>query len=135
MTGPKEKKGVGSKQQQQSGGALFPRLHVAETKRSGPRAPPRNKMALYEQFTIPSHTFKASPMPLPSNSSRMVSTPPLNMVYQPIQPQVRLDNILLEGLHPPALPVLYIALLVCMHYFLDAVSIFHVGGMKYVMVR
>ncbi|XP_024538139.1 ELF3-like protein 2 isoform X1 [Selaginella moellendorffii] len=37
------------------GGALFPRLHVKETKNAGPRAPPRNKMALYEQFTVPSH--------------------------------------------------------------------------------
>lgn len=38
-------------------GVLFPRLNVKETKMAGPRAPPRNKMALYEQFTIPSHRF------------------------------------------------------------------------------
>lgn len=38
-------------------GVLFPRLNVKETKTAGPRAPPRNKMALYEQFTIPSHRF------------------------------------------------------------------------------
>lgn len=38
-------------------GALFPRVHVSETKVPGPRAPPRNKMALFEQFTIPPHRF------------------------------------------------------------------------------
>lgn len=38
-------------------GVLFPRLNVKETKTAGPRAPPRNKMALYEQFTIPSNRF------------------------------------------------------------------------------
>ena len=36
---------------------LFPRLHINETEKAGPRAPPRNKMALYEQFTVPSHRF------------------------------------------------------------------------------
>ncbi|MCO5562442.1 hypothetical protein L7F22_016070 [Adiantum nelumboides] len=36
---------------------LFPRLHVSETEKAGPKAPPRNKMALYEQFTVPSHGF------------------------------------------------------------------------------
>ncbi|MCO5590590.1 hypothetical protein L7F22_044561 [Adiantum nelumboides] len=36
---------------------LFPRLHVSETEKAGPKAPPRNKMALYEQFTVPSHRF------------------------------------------------------------------------------
>lgn len=37
-------------------GPLFPRLHVNDTtlKGGGPRAPPRNKMALYEQFSVPS---------------------------------------------------------------------------------
>lgn len=37
--------------------ALFPRLHVSHAKRdNGPRPPPRNKMALYEQVTLqPSH--------------------------------------------------------------------------------
>ncbi|KAF0918213.1 hypothetical protein E2562_023147 [Oryza meyeriana var. granulata] len=39
-------------------GPLFPRLHVNDAaKGGGPRAPPRNKMALYEQFTVPSHRF------------------------------------------------------------------------------
>ena len=33
---------------------MFPRLHVNDTEKGGPRAPPRNKMALYEQLSIPS---------------------------------------------------------------------------------
>ncbi|GAB2293435.1 Protein EARLY FLOWERING [Dionaea muscipula] len=33
---------------------LFPRLHVHQTEKGGPRPPPRNKMALYEQLSIPS---------------------------------------------------------------------------------
>lgn len=33
---------------------MFPRLHVNDKEKGGPRGPPRNKMALYEQFSIPS---------------------------------------------------------------------------------
>lgn len=36
---------------------MFPRLNVKDDKGGGPRAPPRNKMALYEHLSIPSHTF------------------------------------------------------------------------------
>eukprot|EP00250_Pteridium_aquilinum_P014160 c21817_g1_i1 orf=559-2889(-) len=43
-------------------GALFPRVHVSETRISGPRAPPRNKMALFEQLTIPPHRFVPPPI-------------------------------------------------------------------------
>lgn len=32
---------------------MFPRIHVNDRVKGGPRAPPRNKMALYEQFSIP----------------------------------------------------------------------------------
>ncbi|KAK4726046.1 hypothetical protein R3W88_030963 [Solanum pinnatisectum] len=39
-------------------GPMFPRLHVNDTEKGGPRAPPRNKMALYEQLSIPSQRFK-----------------------------------------------------------------------------
>ncbi|KAL6618655.1 hypothetical protein ACP70R_033794 [Stipagrostis hirtigluma subsp. patula] len=47
-------------------GPLFPRLHVNDTVKGGPRAPPRNKMALYEQFSVPSHRFAATaPPPAP----------------------------------------------------------------------
>ncbi|KAK1436065.1 hypothetical protein QVD17_01840 [Tagetes erecta] len=38
-------------------GPMFPRLHVNDTEKGGPRAPPRNKMALYEQLSIPSQRF------------------------------------------------------------------------------
>ncbi|XP_073110823.1 protein HEADING DATE 3B isoform X2 [Elaeis guineensis] len=57
---------------------MFPRLHVNDTDKGGPRAPPRNKMALYEQLSIPSHRFNstaASVLPLPPhNASILVST-------------------------------------------------------------
>ncbi|CAM6064714.1 unnamed protein product [Sphagnum tenellum] len=72
MKGAKDGKGEGNKHQQ-AGPALFPRLHVAETKQVGPRAPPRNKMALYEQFTIPFHKFRSSPIPLPSSTQNPVN--------------------------------------------------------------
>lgn len=35
-------------------GPMFPRLHVNYADKGGPRAAPRNKMALYEQLSIPS---------------------------------------------------------------------------------
>ncbi|KAL5697683.1 Protein EARLY FLOWERING [Ranunculus cassubicifolius] len=40
---------------------MFPRLHVSDTEKGGPRAPPRNKMALYEQLSIPSQRFNYVP--------------------------------------------------------------------------
>lgn len=82
MKGAKEGKADGIKG---AGPALFPRLHVAETKKAGPRGPPRNKMALYEQLTIPSHRYKMSPLPLPS-SGRVMSTP--SMTTPLFNPQV-----------------------------------------------
>ncbi|KAK8654814.1 hypothetical protein V6N13_107412 [Hibiscus sabdariffa] len=45
---------------------MFPRLHVNDTEKGGPRAPPRNKMALYEQLSIPSQRFN------PSNASSSI---------------------------------------------------------------
>ncbi|XVF26896.1 hypothetical protein REPUB_Repub14bG0059800 [Reevesia pubescens] len=51
---------------------MFPRLHVNDTEKGGPRAPPRNKMALYEQLSIPSQRFNSgslSMLPLPPNNS------------------------------------------------------------------
>ncbi|XP_075484997.1 protein HEADING DATE 3B-like [Primulina tabacum] len=44
-------------------GPMFPRLHVNDTEKGGPRAPPRNKMALYEQFSIPSQKFSHTILP------------------------------------------------------------------------
>ncbi|PHT32617.1 hypothetical protein CQW23_28954 [Capsicum baccatum] len=48
----------GGKGEEKLMGPLFPRLHVNDTEKGGPRAPPRNKMALYEQLSIPSQRFK-----------------------------------------------------------------------------
>ncbi|RDX97675.1 Protein EARLY FLOWERING 3, partial [Mucuna pruriens] len=50
-------------------GPMFPRLHVNDTEKGGPRAPPRNKMALYEQFSIPSQRFNSGVLPLNPNVS------------------------------------------------------------------
>ncbi|XP_042427349.1 ELF3-like protein 2 isoform X3 [Zingiber officinale] len=56
-------------------GPLFPRLHVNDTDKGGPRAPPRNKMALYEQLRVPSQRFNSSsfapPFP-PDHSNDLV---------------------------------------------------------------
>lgn len=51
---------------------MFPRLHVNDAEKGGPRAPPRNKMALYEQLSIPSQRFtsgSSSTLPHAQNSS------------------------------------------------------------------
>ncbi|PKA55692.1 Protein EARLY FLOWERING 3 [Apostasia shenzhenica] len=45
---------------------MFPRLHVNDADRGGPRAPPRNKMALYEQLSIPSQRFNPTALPPPN---------------------------------------------------------------------
>ncbi|KAE8682642.1 putative 3'-5' exonuclease [Hibiscus syriacus] len=56
-------------------GPMFPRLHVNDAEKGGPRAPPRNKMALYEQLSIPSQRFNPGVLSLnPSNSSSWVPT-------------------------------------------------------------
>lgn len=63
----------GTKDEEKLKNPMFPRLHVNDTEKGGPRAPPRNKMALYEQFSIPSQRFaarSASVLPIwPSNSN------------------------------------------------------------------
>ncbi|KAE8688555.1 Detected protein of unknown function [Hibiscus syriacus] len=50
---------------------MFPRLHVNDTEKGGPKAPPRNKMALYEQLSIPSQRFNAGSLP-PNNTNNLV---------------------------------------------------------------
>ncbi|KAL2548486.1 Protein EARLY FLOWERING 3 [Forsythia ovata] len=51
---------------------MFPRLHVNDTDTGGPRAPPRNKMALYEQLSIPSQRFSHGVFPFnPTNTSNL----------------------------------------------------------------
>ncbi|CAK9875002.1 unnamed protein product [Sphagnum jensenii] len=91
MKAPIDAKVDGSKQQQQqqAGPALFPRLHVAETKRMGPRAPPRNKMALYEQFTIPVKRFSSSPVSPLSATQNAFNNPPMSPALVPGFPPQR----------------------------------------------
>lgn len=55
---------------------MFPRLHVHDTEKGWPRAPPRNKMALYEQFTVPSKRSSPGALPLKTNISRRSVTTP-----------------------------------------------------------
>lgn len=65
----------GKEEEKKMGLPMFPRLHVNDAdKGGGPRAPPRNKMALYEQLSIPSHRFSSKPLPLnhPNSTSNMV---------------------------------------------------------------
>ncbi|KAK9280951.1 hypothetical protein L1049_003842 [Liquidambar formosana] len=60
----------GGRDEEKMIGPLFPRLHVNDTEKGGPRAPPRNKMALYEQLSVPSQRFSsgsATMLPLPHN--------------------------------------------------------------------
>ncbi|MCD7469504.1 hypothetical protein HAX54_008604 [Datura stramonium] len=56
-------------------GPMFPRLHVNDTEKGGPRAPPRNKMALYEQLSIPYQRCNPGDLPL-SNSNSANLVPP-----------------------------------------------------------
>ncbi|KAG6523231.1 protein HEADING DATE 3B-like isoform X1 [Zingiber officinale] len=62
---------------------LFPRLHLNNADKRGPRAPPRNKMVLYERHNVASRRLGQpssamplphhnAPLPIPSNSSRQV---------------------------------------------------------------
>ncbi|KAJ4890596.1 Protein EARLY FLOWERING 3 [Raphanus sativus] len=56
---------------------MFPRLHVNDAdKGGGPRAPPRNKMALYEQLSIPSQRFNdRTSASFPRNTSTTLVSP------------------------------------------------------------
>uniref|UniRef100_A0A1J3EWR0 Protein EARLY FLOWERING 3 n=1 Tax=Noccaea caerulescens TaxID=107243 RepID=A0A1J3EWR0_NOCCA len=53
---------------------MFPRLHVNDADKGGPRAPPRNKMALYEQLSIPSQRFSSDHGTLTHNSRSNTTT-------------------------------------------------------------
>ena len=50
-------------------GPMFPRLHVNDREKGGPRAPPRNTMALYEQLSIPSQRFNHGMLPQNPNDT------------------------------------------------------------------
>ena len=70
----------GGNEEEKLMGPLFPRLHIKDAEKGGPKAPPRNKMALYEQFSVPSQRFPSgspSILPLPSsnNGSSVPPTP------------------------------------------------------------
>lgn len=68
----------GGKDEEKLLSPMFPRLHVNDTEKGGPRAPPRNKMALYEQLTIPTQRFSsgsASATPLPSSTPATPTSP------------------------------------------------------------
>lgn len=56
-------------------GPMFPRLHVNDTDKGGPRAPPRNKMALYEQLSVPSQRFNSGVSPLDRNNTQKMGPP------------------------------------------------------------
>lgn len=56
-------------------GPMFRRLHVNDTEKGGPRAPPRNKMALYEQLSVPSHRFNPGVLPHNPNSNSSTVQP------------------------------------------------------------
>ncbi|XXG64268.1 hypothetical protein AAC387_Pa05g2265 [Persea americana] len=62
----------GGKDEEKVMGPMFPRLHVSDTEKGGPRPPPRNKMALYERLSVPSRRFNshtASAFPPRSNKT------------------------------------------------------------------
>lgn len=69
----------GGKDEEKVMGPLFPRLHINDAEKGGPKAPPRNKMALYEQLSIPTQRFtsgSSSVLPLShkSNGNSVPST-------------------------------------------------------------
>ncbi|KAL5853470.1 hypothetical protein ACOSQ3_008588 [Xanthoceras sorbifolium] len=80
-------------------GPMFPRLHVNDTEKGGPRAPPRNKMALYEQLSIPTQRF--NPGVLPPNSSNSSSLVPPGSSSQGTGPE---RNSLFPHSVPPKTP-------------------------------
>ncbi|XP_028779005.1 ELF3-like protein 2 [Neltuma alba] len=58
---------------------MFPRLHVKDADKGGPKAPPRNKMALYEQFAIPSQSLApGSPPKFPPLLAKNFPVPSLS---------------------------------------------------------
>jgi EARLY FLOWERING 3 protein len=70
------KRGKGDDDDDEKVGPMFPRLHVNDTTdKGGPRAPPRNKMALYEQYTVPFQRFNPN-----SNSSNSLPLTPSSIM-------------------------------------------------------
>ncbi|CAL4956152.1 unnamed protein product [Urochloa decumbens] len=74
--------GEGREEQGKVMGPLFPRLHVSDAGKSGgPRAPPRNKMALYEQFTVPSSRFSSPAASTRAAGGSLVASTSASQVY------------------------------------------------------
>ncbi|KAL5071721.1 hypothetical protein RYX36_022608 [Vicia faba] len=66
-------------------GPMFPRLHVNDTaEKGGPRAPPRNKMALYEQFSVPFQRFNPNSNSLPQTRSSSLGNDPERSYIFPV---------------------------------------------------
>uniref|UniRef100_A0A7N0TMK5 Early flowering 3 n=1 Tax=Kalanchoe fedtschenkoi TaxID=63787 RepID=A0A7N0TMK5_KALFE len=103
---------------------MFPRLSVNDAEKGGPRAPPRNKMALYEQLCTPSQRFNASRFPsspgmkpnpnsiTPPASSNQVSNygkslfPPLHVPPSMPTPQPeRPENLSSRGMNLNSYPL------------------------------
>ncbi|KAK4365090.1 hypothetical protein RND71_016448 [Anisodus tanguticus] len=63
-------------------GPMFPRLHVNDTEKGGPRAPPRNKMALYEQLCIPSQRFNSG---VPNNTAKLGPRSSSQIMFQVLE--------------------------------------------------
>ncbi|KAF3632865.1 putative clathrin interactor EPSIN 1-like [Capsicum annuum] len=77
-------------------GPMFPRLHVNDTEKGGPRAPPRNKMALYEQLSIPSQRYNPSDLPVNNSNSATLVHPHSSQENEPER----------DAIFPRQLPVL-----------------------------
>ncbi|CAO2203768.1 unnamed protein product [Urochloa humidicola] len=74
--------GGGREEQGKVMGPLFPRLHVSDAgKGGGLRAPPRNKMALYEQFTVPSSRFSSSAVSTRAAGGSLVTSTSASQIY------------------------------------------------------
>ncbi|KAL9176744.1 hypothetical protein ABFS82_01G015900 [Erythranthe guttata] len=84
------------KDEEKSIGPMFPRLHVNDTEKGGPRAPPRNKMALYEQLSIPSQRYSRSMLPYTANNNG-----PANLVPPSSQCGGNEREMFLNGQVPP----------------------------------
>ncbi|VVB10607.1 unnamed protein product [Arabis nemorensis] len=80
---------------------MFPRLHVNDSdNRGGPRAPPRNKMALYEQLSIPSQRFNTRIIVPPEHSTQACGGETLLYVQQQVTSSARVhsaENFVTQG--------------------------------------
>lgn len=63
---------------------LLPKIHVHDIEKGGPKAPPRNKMALYEQLSLPSQKFNSGSSSLLSltisKAGNLLASPSLSHV-------------------------------------------------------